>query len=211
MENEADEDKKLKLEKRLWFGDIGGMKKFLSKKIQNKYQIKKENSAIPNKIDDEDKPKFKRALVSCLKERLDWLRTRADYVGVYMFMPTTAEEKEHWLFVADTCENLELLDQNMINEFKRKILDVYDLNGFITVLQWLGCVLSVLCTLFLSLFSEKVRLRIQDPTTSRIFYRLQDSKDDLPSTFGIIAENNNEDSKSLQSEHSSSDESELTN
>ena len=206
MENEADKDKKLELEKKLCFY----METYLSKEILSGYKIN-ENSAIPNEINDEDKPEFKNALVSCLKERLDWLRTRADVFGVYMFMSTTAEEKEYWLFVADTCEELKLLDQNMIDEFRRKILDVYDLNGFITVLQWLGCVLSVPCTLFLSLLSEKVRLRIQDPTTSRIFYRLQDSKDDLLSTFGIIAENNNEDSKSLQSEHSSSDESELTN
>lgn len=100
-----------------------------------------------------------------------------------------------------------MLDENRTNEFRRKIADVYDLNGFITVLQWLGCVLSVPCTLFLSLLSEKVRLRIQNPTTSRIFYRLQDSKNDLLSPFGIIAENNDEDSKS----DSSYDESEPTN
>ena len=151
------------------------------------------------------------ALVSCLKKRLDWLRKRAGVCGIYMFVPTTAKEKEYWLFVVDTCEKLELLDKDTINEFKRKILDVYDLNGFITILQWLGCVLSVPCTLFLSLLSDKVRLRIQDPTTSHIFYRLQDSKDDLLSPFGIIAENNNEDSKSVQSGDSSYDESELTN
>ena len=206
MENEENEDKEVMPEDSLWFDYIWGMKEFLSKEIQNRYQIKEENSAIPNKIDDKDKPEFKKALVKSLRVRLDWPRIRANAYGVGMFIPTTAKEKEYWLFVAETCENLALLDENGTNEFKRKIADVYDLNGFITVLQWLGCVLSVPCTLFLSLLSEKVRLRIQNPTTSRIFYRLQDSKDDLLSPFGKIAENNDEDSKS----NSSHDESEFT-
>ena len=210
MENEADKDKKLELEKSFWFDHMWGMKNYLSKEILSEYEINK-NSGMVQKIDDKDKPEFKKALVSSLQKRLQWLRIRANVVGVYMFMPTAAEEKEYWLFVAEICQKLELLDKDTINEFKRKILDVYDLNGFITVLQWLGCVLSVPCTLFLSLLSDKVRLRIQDPTTSHIFYRLQDSKDDLLSPFGIIAENNNEDSNSVQSGDSSYDESELTN
>lgn len=103
MENEANEGAKSKLEKRLW----SDMKKFLLKKIKSKkiqskeiqnryqimYQINEENSSIPNKIDNEDKPNFKEVLVSCLKERLDCLRKRANVVGVDMFTSTTAEEK----------------------------------------------------------------------------------------------------------------------
>ena len=66
------------------------MKYFLSKETFSKYKIN-ENSAIPDKIDDKDKPEFKRALVKSLRARLDWLRKRADVAGVYMFMSTTAE------------------------------------------------------------------------------------------------------------------------
>ena len=90
MENEANEDKKVTPEKSLWFYWPWGMEYCLREEILSNYEIN-ENSAIPNKIDDEDKPEFRSALVASLQKRLNWLRNRADVAGVYMFMSTTAE------------------------------------------------------------------------------------------------------------------------
>ena len=89
MENEENEDKEVTSKESLWFDYIWGMEYCLREEILPKYKINEK--VIPNKIDDEDKPEFKRALVKSLRARLDWLRKRADVAGVYMFMSTTAE------------------------------------------------------------------------------------------------------------------------
>ena len=97
-------------------------------------------------------------------------------------------EKKFWTRIVDDLEKEELLSEDKAKECKNKISAIDSLNGFVTFLQWLGCVLSIPCSLGLSLISNRVKNRVCFRTKSaRIFERLQNSKDELIAPLQKIA------------------------
>ena len=89
-------------------------------------------------------------------------------------------EKAVLIQIAKDLQKEKMLDSDQVERFKDKIQDIYDLNGFVTFIQWLGCVLSVTCTLFVSLTFDCIRNRVCFRTEStRKFERLRDNKDKL--------------------------------
>ena len=102
-------------------------------------------------------------------------------------------EKELWQGIGDDLLQMELLKDEKVQEFKNKIKDVCDVNGFVTALQWLGCVLVSLVTVGGLLFWDKVRNRISHPKITRQYYRFQDNKNELLNKISLLQKNNNKE------------------
>ena len=100
------------------------------------------------------------------------------------------KEKGFWQGIGNELEKTGLLGENKAKEFKNEIEDIYDLNGFVTALHWIGCVLGSLVTVGVILFWDKVRNRISHPEITRQYYRFQDNKNELLSKIAPLQDNN---------------------
>ena len=101
-------------------------------------------------------------------------------------------EKTFWKEVGDELKGKKIITEDQKNEFCNKLNDVYNVNGFVSALQWLGCVLLVPITFGLALKSDKIRNRISHPTDRRVFERFKERKNELFSPLKMVANANRE-------------------
>ena len=154
---------------------------FINKYINNGEICKLEN--------ENDQQEFKKVVGNQLSKRLQTLKDAYESDESWQnFEKKLEKEKDSWKGIGNELGQIGLLTNQEAQEFNAKIDDIYDVNGFVTALEWIGCVLSVPCTLGLILFWDKVRNRIAGPTTTRQYDRFQDGKDELLSKIAPLQE-----------------------
>ena len=133
-------------------------------------------------VDDKEKGLFVECIFNQLSYRLD------DLSRIYEkrdkdwgeFGKALVEEKDFWKNTNKDLAQAGLFSDDKANEINRKIDDIYNLNEFVTFLQWFGCFLSAVLSLGGTLKLDCIRNRVFLHTKdARIFERWQDRKDSL--------------------------------
>ena len=152
----------------------------------NNNNDKNENNIINNDKNDEKNEEYRECLI---QTSLALLESRLRELPVSKIN----SEKNVWIKMSDDMEKEELLSKEQKTTFNSIIEDAYDVNCFLTALQWLAVKLCVIFTGGAILeYCAPIRDRWDAGVkNTRIFERLQESKDNLLEPLKRLASNAN--------------------
>ena len=159
----------------------------LTVKSKEKDEISTSNKKVgqnSHNNSDQEKSILALAVIKYLENRLENLQ-----------LHNLDAEKQSWEDVVADLLVKKIITEKHKNKFYNKLNNACNVNGFVSAILWIGCVLLALVPI--TLFSDKIRNRISHPTNRRVFERLKECKNDLFSPLKMVPnanqENNNMD------------------